>query len=181
MMQHTQTHRHHHSVNNSSNSNDSSSMQSKSRAQQRRSSMSKIKDEARKPAALSVDTTSLSHENTYGGLVSPVSLGSPKQWDEMPASPKRRLSVADLCNPPEEYQVNLTPDEYEALEGFARFHENPIFFDSLRNLAAAACIEHRIWIQSPSLSVSFSLCLSLTLSLSLSLSLFLPLSSSTSC
>ncbi|KAI9270474.1 hypothetical protein BDA99DRAFT_321385 [Phascolomyces articulosus] len=101
-----------------------------------------------------------------GGLMSPISLGSPEQphWDdivedqvvqEIPSClrhdhdqqeqekkekeivPKqRRLSVADLCNP-----IHLTLDEFEALEGFARFRETPLFYESLRDLANIACIE----------------------------------------
>ncbi|KAI9474326.1 hypothetical protein BDB00DRAFT_860632 [Zychaea mexicana] len=107
-----------------------------------------------------------------GGLMSPVSLGSPEQasWsssdedafeeineqqeqeerpqqdneynsdhqeeDEEEVQKQRRLSVADLCNP-----IHLTLDEFEALEGFARFRETPLFYESLRDLATIACIE----------------------------------------
>ncbi|KAI8150183.1 hypothetical protein BJV82DRAFT_586178 [Fennellomyces sp. T-0311] len=84
-------------------------------------------------------------QQTYqGGLMSPVSLGSPEQphWEDDESDedvPKqRRLSVADLCNP-----IHLTLDEFEALEGFARFRETPLFYESLRDLANVACIEPR--------------------------------------
>ncbi|KAI8373841.1 hypothetical protein BD560DRAFT_393753 [Blakeslea trispora] len=36
----------------------------------------------------------------------------------------RRLSVADLCNPPQLSLDHLTKDEYEAIEGLDRFHNS---------------------------------------------------------
>lgn len=77
--------------------------------------------------------------------MSPVSLGSPEQthWeDESAMQDSRRLSVTDLCNPAKE-RIHLTQDEFEALEGFARFRGTPCFYESLRDLAAVACIEPR--------------------------------------
>lgn len=70
---------------------------------------------------------------------------------EHPITPtRRRLSVADLCNPSDTItnattnmnNIHLTKDEYEALEGFGRFRHSPsVFFDSLKDLASTVHIE----------------------------------------
>ncbi|KAI9475677.1 MAG: hypothetical protein EXX96DRAFT_540261 [Benjaminiella poitrasii] len=67
-------------------------------------------------------------------------LPSLKQKNKMK---KKRLSIADLCNPPTTASsttnmLNLTKDEFEALEGFGRFRNlsSSVFFDSLRCLTS---------------------------------------------
>jgi hypothetical protein len=99
-----------------------------------------------------------SHHSSSGGLVSPISLSSPKKHyayssssseeeeddddddNELilisPNKKSRRLSVADLCNPTNappicndaSFIYNLTKDEFEALEGFGRFRHTPSVF-----------------------------------------------------
>lgn len=57
--------------------------------------------------------------------------------EEAPSTSRRRLSIADLCNPTSIGPICLTKDEFEALEGFGRFRHSPtVFFDSLKDLAS---------------------------------------------
>lgn len=97
---------------------------------------------------------------TSHGLVSPISLSptnknhslsmcsssssSEEDDDDFHYVPKRRLSIADLCNPLETEETHsklhqLTKDEFEALEGFGRFRHTPpsVFFKDL-----ASHLEH---------------------------------------
>lgn len=57
--------------------------------------------------------------------------------EEAQPSSRRRLSIADLCNPISTSSIYLTKDEFEALEGFDKFRHSPtVFFDSLKDLAS---------------------------------------------
>lgn len=123
---------------------------------------------------LYIQTHSYNNSNNTG-LISPVSLSSlsPKRnhsrqhyssseeddddeddeyQSHQPITPtvtRRRLSVADLCNPSTSTtnysSIHLTKDEYEALEGFGRFRypssPSSVFFDSLKDLASNVHIE----------------------------------------
>ncbi|KAI7848146.1 hypothetical protein BDC45DRAFT_524139 [Circinella umbellata] len=162
MMQHTQTHR--------TNQHPNNSHQRKQQQHQEKIQQQNQEQHERQRHQ--------AEQACQGGLMSPISLGSPEQpqWDDvadddhdqvvqeiqqhnyqqeqpkiekMDVVPKqRRLSVADLCNP-----IHLTLDEFEALEGFARFRETPLFYESLRDLANIAYIEPK---PSSSTTPSFS-------------------------
>ncbi|KAF7728908.1 hypothetical protein EC973_005303 [Apophysomyces ossiformis] len=120
MMQHTQTHQ---------------------------ANRTKVKDDTRKPTLakkrpdLSIEPISYEPQQQVGGLVSPVSLGSPETIPCLDDEGQRRLSVADLCHRTNQKEIHLTQDEFEALQAFGRFHYTPVYYDSLRDLASIACIE----------------------------------------
>lgn len=64
--------------------------------------------------------------------------------EDVAASYQQRISVNQLCNnsnPEPLKELHLTQDEFEALQGFGRFRETPIFMDSFRDLASVVYIE----------------------------------------
>ncbi|KAI8880509.1 hypothetical protein K501DRAFT_335326 [Backusella circina FSU 941] len=151
MMQHTQTHR---AAPPSSSSPKNSNKKSTAVTQTR--SSARVQKPLKKESRLTIKTTS--HSPVYPGLVSPVSLSScndESDYDDdiiisppppPPQQQRRRLSIAELCNPPKNEgmpDVQLTKDEFEALEGFGRFRHTPsVFLDSLRDLASIANIDY---------------------------------------
>ncbi|KAI8076199.1 hypothetical protein BDF21DRAFT_422789 [Thamnidium elegans] len=139
MMQHTQTHR-----------NNSYNIISPNTRSTRASSQMKMNQEScQDKRNLHIDTESTTSPPTSSsGLISPISLSSPKHTrqestcsysssdddDEeesthmmSPLPSRRRLSIAELCNPTTT-SVFLTKDEFEALEGFDRFRHSPTVF-----------------------------------------------------
>ncbi|KAI8886766.1 hypothetical protein K501DRAFT_331055 [Backusella circina FSU 941] len=165
MMQHTQTHRTHHGGGGKKDMIHTkvNSTRSSTRAQTRKelqvpltgNQRSECQYDESRSLLPSIKTERLS---TFPSLSSPpTSLPSPvsikyesscssssDEEEEMvlPLHRPRRLSVADLCNPPEgstssSHDVHLTKDEFEALEGFGRFRHTPsVFYTGLRNLAS---------------------------------------------
>jgi hypothetical protein len=162
MMQHTQTHRSHYGGNKKNMiQTKANSTRSSTRAQTRkelqvpptenRGSTCRY-DESRSP----LPSIKTQPSPTFPGLASPpASLPSPismkyesysssssDEEEEMipPLHRPRRLSVADLCNPPQvssSHDVHLTRDEFEALEAFGRFRHTPsVFVTSSRNLTS---------------------------------------------
>jgi hypothetical protein len=144
MMQHTQTHRASPPPSSSKNSN-----KKPAAANQTRSSARVQKKEPK----LTIKTSP--HSPVYPGLVSPVSLASSNEDSDYdddiiisspPQQQRRRLSIAELCNHPKNEgmpDVQLTKDEFEALEGFGRFGRTPsVYLDSLRDLALIANIDY---------------------------------------
>ncbi|KAG2195278.1 hypothetical protein INT47_005053 [Mucor saturninus] len=150
MMQHTQTHR--------SNSYNIITAKERHHTRATRAQVKKeeTNEEIKKP--LQIQTT----HSVSSGLFSPVSPqsntpspnpkkraysysscyssdeeGSTSSTHTNTPTSRRRLSIADLCNPISTGPVCLTKDEYEALEGIGRFrHSPPVFFDSLKDLAS---------------------------------------------
>lgn len=133
MMQHTQTHR-----------NNSYNIISPNTRSTRASSQ---RHHHKEENNLHIDTAATT-TTSCSGLISPVSLSSPKHIiqestgsysssdeeddDESthmmsPLPSRRRLSIAELCNPTTTC-VFLTKDEFEALEGFDRFRHSPTVF-----------------------------------------------------
>jgi hypothetical protein len=143
MMQHTQTHRNSPYIVKDQHGRDT---RSSTRAQTKRGGKAKAACEPSNQ--LHIQTA---HQPS-SGLISPISLCSPQKHyayssssseeeeeDEeyIPNKKSKRLSVADLCNPPindTSFIYNLTKDEFEALEGFGRFRHTPcVFSDSLKD------------------------------------------------
>ncbi|GAA5813256.1 hypothetical protein MFLAVUS_006731 [Mucor flavus] len=142
MMQHTQTHR-----NNSYNIISPNTRSTRASLQRHHH-----KEEESCQKNLRIDTaTAAAATTSCSGLISPVSLSSPKHIiqesigstgsysssdeeddDESthmmsPLPSRRRLSIAELCNPTTTC-VFLTKDEFEALEGFDQFRHSPTVF-----------------------------------------------------
>jgi (p)ppGpp synthase/HD superfamily hydrolase len=171
MMQHTQTHRNGYSIVTASQSKEQAGQRST-----RQASQQPIKKAAEQPtkknssnlyiqtglssptttttlASLSPTTTKRQHKRQYSSSSSSEEEEEEEEEDHDPITPtssfsrtKRRLSVADLCNPVNEKQpqIYLTKDEFEALEGFGRlnYSTEDLFNYSLRDLASNAHILH---------------------------------------
>lgn len=135
MMQHTQTHRSSSSPNNMGNTYQRSQ-------RRRRSRISSIDT--------TMSTSSSSNDSIDSATASPPS--QPEDRDK-----RRRLSIAELCNPPStspswpmspttptddihhspsqhENKIKLTADEMEALQALGRLHTTNDFFESLHDM-----------------------------------------------